>query len=153
MLALRVVLAGVDRTPTLVFDEVDAGVGGRTAAAVGRRLALLARRHQVLVVTHLPQIAAHADRHFTVEKRSAEGTTSTDVHLLDDAGRVGELSRMLAGMEGSGLAQAHAEELLAAATAAKSGDESFAPGGMATAANNGSDPGAVPQAAQGGELP
>ena len=121
MLALRVVLAGVDRTPTLVFDEVDAGVGGRTAAAVGRRLAQLARRHQVLVVTHLPQIAAHADRHFTVEKRSADGTTSTDVRLLDDAGRVGELSRMLAGMEGSGLAQAHAEELLAAATAAKNG--------------------------------
>jgi DNA repair protein RecN (Recombination protein N) len=123
MLALRVVLAGVDRTPTLVFDEVDAGVGGRTAAAVGRRLAQLARRHQVLVVTHLPQIAAHADRHFTVEKHSAEGATSTDVRLLDDAGRVGELSRMLAGMEGSGLAQAHAEELLAAATAAKDGGE------------------------------
>ena len=121
MLALRVVLAAVDRTPTLVFDEVDAGVGGRTAAAVGRRLAGLARRHQVLVVTHLPQIAAHADRHFTVEKRSAEDTTSTDVRLLDDAGRVGELSRMLSGMEGSGLAQAHAEELLAAASAAKDG--------------------------------
>jgi DNA repair protein RecN (Recombination protein N) len=122
MLALRVVLAGVDRTPTLVFDEVDAGVGGRTAAAVGRRLAQLARHHQVLVVTPLPQIAAHADRHFTVEKHSAEGTTSTDVRLLDDAGRVGELSRMLAGMEGSGLAQAHAEELLAAATDAKDGE-------------------------------
>jgi DNA repair protein RecN (Recombination protein N) len=123
MLALRVVLAGVDRTPTLVFDEVDAGVGGRTAAAVGRRLAQLARRHQVLVVTHLPQIAAYADRHFSIEKRSAGDTTSTDVRLLDDAGRVGELSRMLAGMEGSGLAQAHAEELLAAATAAKDGGE------------------------------
>ena len=121
MLALRVVLAAVDRTPTLVFDEVDAGVGGRTATAVGRRLAELARRHQVLVVTHLPQIAAHADRHFTVEKRSATDTTSTDVRLLDDAGRVGELSRMLSGMEGSGLAQAHAEELLAAAAAARNG--------------------------------
>jgi len=121
MLALRVVLAGVDRTPTLVFDEVDAGVGGRTAAAVGRRLAQLARHHQVLVVTHLPQIAAHADRHFTVEKHSADGATSTAVQLLDDAGRVTELSRMLAGMEGSGLAQAHAEELLAAASAAKAG--------------------------------
>jgi DNA repair protein RecN (Recombination protein N) len=122
MLALRVVLAGVDRTPTLVFDEVDAGVGGRTAAAVGRRLAQLARHHQVLVVTHLPQIAAHADRHFTVDKRSADGETGTDLRLLDDAGRVAELSRMLAGMEGSGLAQAHAEELLAAATAAKHGE-------------------------------
>jgi DNA repair protein RecN (Recombination protein N) len=126
MLALRVVLAGVDRTPTLVFDEVDAGVGGRTAAAVGHRLAQLAGRHQVLVVTHLPQIAAHADRHFTVEKRSDEGATSTDVRLLDGPGRVAELSRMLAGMESSGLAQAHAEELLAAATAAKNGRD---PGG------------------------
>jgi DNA repair protein RecN (Recombination protein N) len=121
MLALRVVLAGVDKTPTLVFDEVDAGVGGRTAAAVGRRLAQLAGHHQVLVVTHLPQIAAHADRHFTVDKHSDDGTTSTAVTLLDDAGRVTELSRMLAGMEGSGLAQAHAEELLATASAAKAG--------------------------------
>jgi DNA repair protein RecN (Recombination protein N) len=120
MLALRVVLAGVDRTPTLVFDEVDAGVGGRTAAAVGRRLAVLARHHQVLVVTHLPQIAAWADRHFVVEKRSDAGQTSTAVHTLDAGGRITELSRMLSGMEGSGLARAHAEELLAAATSAKS---------------------------------
>jgi DNA repair protein RecN (Recombination protein N) len=122
MLALRVVLAGVDRTPTLVFDEVDAGVGGRTAAAVGHRLAELAHRHQVLVVTHLPQIAAFADRHFTVDKLAAEGVARTVVHTLDDAGRVTELSRMLAGMEGSGLAQAHAEELLAAASAVKGSD-------------------------------
>jgi DNA repair protein RecN (Recombination protein N) len=119
MLALRVVLAGVDRMPTLVFDEVDAGIGGRTAAAVGRRLAALARHHQVLVVTHLPQIAAFADRHFVVEKLIAGGDTRTEVKLLDDAGRLTELSRMLAGMAESGLAQAHAEELLAAATATK----------------------------------
>jgi DNA repair protein RecN (Recombination protein N) len=119
MLALRVVLAGVDRTPTLVFDEVDAGVGGRTAAAVAQRLAALARHHQVLVVTHLPQIAAYADRHFVVEKRSVAGETSTAVRTLDNGGRITELSRMLSGMEDSGLAQAHAEELLAAANAAK----------------------------------
>ena len=119
MLALRVVLAGADRTPTLVFDEVDAGVGGRTAAAVGRRLAQLARHHQVLVVTHLPQIAAFADRHFVVEKHAAGGTTRTTVRVLEGPERVTELSRMLAGMEGSGLAQAHAEELLALAAAAK----------------------------------
>jgi DNA repair protein RecN (Recombination protein N) len=73
----------------------------------------------VLVVTHLPQIAAFADRHFSVEKRSAGQATSTVVRALDDAGRVTELSRMLAGMEGSGLALAHAEELLAAASAAR----------------------------------
>jgi DNA repair protein RecN (Recombination protein N) len=151
MLALRVVLAAVDRTPTLVFDEVDAGVGGRTAAAVGRRLAELARRHQVLVVTHLPQIAAHADRHFTVEKRSDEGSTSTDVRLLDDAGRVGELSRMLSGMEGSGHAQAHAEELLAAASAAKNGR---APGAGATEpAAPAERAEAAPTAAPAGDLP
>jgi DNA repair protein RecN (Recombination protein N) len=130
MLALRVVLAGVDRTPTLVFDEVDAGVGGRTAAAVGRRLAVLARHHQVLVVTHLPQIAAWADRHFVVEKRSDGAQTSTAVHTLDAGGRITELSRMLSGMEGSGLARAHAEELLAAANSAKS-DELGVPGARA----------------------
>jgi DNA repair protein RecN (Recombination protein N) len=151
MLALRVVLAGVDRTPTLVFDEVDAGVGGRTAAAVGHRLAELARRHQVLVVTHLPQIAAHADRHFTVEKRSADGTTSTDVRLLDSAGRVGELSRMLSGMEGSGHAQAHAEELLAAASAARNG-RAPGPGRPGTGAAEPAAP-AARAAAPAGDLP
>jgi DNA repair protein RecN (Recombination protein N) len=126
MLALRVVLAGIDRTPTLVFDEVDAGVGGRTAASLGRRLAMLAQRHQVLVVTHLPQIAAYADRHFTVEKRVEDArtgpTTKTAVTLLDGPGRLTELSRMLGGMAESGLAQAHAEELLAAAAASKRRD-------------------------------
>jgi DNA repair protein RecN (Recombination protein N) len=151
MLALRVVLAAVDRTPTLVFDEVDAGVGGRTAAAVGHRLAELARRHQVLVVTHLPQIAAHADRHFTVEKRSDEGTTSTDVRLLDGAGRVGELSRMLSGMEGSGHAQAHAEELLAAASAARNG-RAPGPGRPGTGAAAPAAP-AARAAAPAGDLP
>jgi DNA repair protein RecN (Recombination protein N) len=91
------------------------------------------------VVTHLPQIAAHADRHFTVDKRSAEGATSTDVRLLDDVGRVGELSRMLAGMEGSGLAQAHAEELLAAATAAKNGSDPGQAERIPSAAKNGGE--------------
>jgi DNA repair protein RecN (Recombination protein N) len=138
MLAVRVVLAGVDRTPTLVFDEVDAGVGGRTAAAVGQRLARLARNHQVLVVTHLPQIAAYADRHFVVEKQSASGQTSTAVRSLDTGGRVTELSRMLSGMEESGLAQAHAEELLAAADATKRGDgDGTAPGDRAPHAGPG----------------
>ena len=92
----------------------------------------------MLVVTHLPQIAAHADRHFTVEKRSAEGATSTDVRLLDDVGQVGELSRMLAGMEGSGLAQAH-EELLAAATAAKNGSDPGQAERIPSAAKNGGE--------------
>jgi len=120
MLAVEVVFAGADPVPTFVFDEVDAGVGGKAAVEVGRRLARLARSAQVVVVTHLPQVAAFADRHLVVVKSSDGTVTRTGVKGLDDEGRVQELSRMLAGLEGSDLAKAHAEELLAAATAAKS---------------------------------
>jgi DNA repair protein RecN (Recombination protein N) len=119
MLAVEVVFAGADPVPTLVFDEVDAGVGGRAAVEVGRRLARLARTAQVLVVTHLPQVAAFADRHLLVEKSSDGAVTRSDVRALDDEGRVAELTRMLAGLEGSESGRAHAEELLAAAAAAR----------------------------------
>ncbi|TNB73405.1 DNA repair protein RecN [Arthrobacter sp. BB-1] len=120
MLAIEVVLAAVDPVPTFVFDEVDAGVGGRAAVEIGRRLAMLARHVQVLVVTHLPQVAAFADQHITVTKTSvrgadgktATGFTSSDVRLLDGSERVRELARMLAGQEDSESAQAHAQELL-----------------------------------------
>lgn len=120
MLAIEVVLAAVDPVPTFVFDEVDAGVGGRAAVEIGRRLAMLARHVQVLVVTHLPQVAAFADQHITVTKTSvrgadggtATGFTSSDVRLLDGAERVKELARMLAGQEDSESARAHAQELL-----------------------------------------
>lgn len=120
MLAIEVVLAAVDPVPTFVFDEVDAGVGGRAAVEIGRRLAMLARHVQVLVVTHLPQVAAFADQHIRVTKTSvrgadgatATGFTSSDVQLLDAAERVRELARMLAGQEDSESAQAHAQELL-----------------------------------------
>ena len=115
MLAIEVVFAGADPVPTFVFDEVDAGVGGKAAVEVGRRLAMLARSSQVLVVTHLPQVAAFADRHLVVRKAENGGVTSSGVTDLDGPGRVAELSRMLAGQEGSATAQAHAEELLAAA--------------------------------------
>ena len=121
MLALEVVLAGADPVPTMVFDEVDAGVGGRAAVEVGRRLARLARDHQVVVVTHLPQVAAFADRHVHVAKSADGGVTASGITTLDDAGRVAELSRMLAGLEGSDLARGHAEELLAVAASAKAG--------------------------------
>jgi DNA repair protein RecN (Recombination protein N) len=117
MLALEVVLAGADPVPTFVFDEVDAGVGGRAAVEIGRRLAALSRSAQVVVVTHLPQVAAYADRHLRVVKADDGSVTASDVAVLDEAERVRELARMLAGAEESGAAQAHAEELVQAARA------------------------------------
>jgi DNA repair protein RecN (Recombination protein N) len=115
MLAVEVVFAGSDPVPVMVFDEVDAGVGGKAAVEVGRRLALLARHAQVVVVTHLPQVAAFADRHVVVVKSDDGSVTTSGLTTLDDEGRVKELSRMLAGMEDSETAIAHAQELLATA--------------------------------------
>jgi DNA repair protein RecN (Recombination protein N) len=117
MLALEVVLAGADPVPTFVFDEVDAGVGGRAAVEIGRRLAALARRAQVIVVTHLPQVAAYADRHLIVVKADDGQVTESGVRSLDEEARVAELARMLAGHEDSDTARAHARELRAAAAA------------------------------------
>jgi len=115
MLAIEVVFAGADPVPTFVFDEVDAGVGGKAAVEIGRRLAKLARMAQVIVVTHLPQVAAFADNHLVVAKANNGTITSSGVIRLDHNGRVRELSRMLAGMEDSEFGQAHAAELLALA--------------------------------------
>ncbi len=112
MLAIEVVFAGADPVPTFVFDEVDAGVGGKAAVEIGRRLARLARSSQVIVVTHLPQVAAFADNHLVVEKSGDGLVTASGVVRLDRAGRVRELSRMLGGLEESDSGQAHAEELL-----------------------------------------
>ena len=112
MLAIEVVFAGADPLPTFVFDEVDAGVGGKAAVEIGRRLARLARSSQVIVVTHLPQVAAFADNHLVVEKSDDGLVTSSGVVRLDQAARRRELSRMLAGLEDSEFGQAHAEELL-----------------------------------------
>lgn len=112
MLALEVSLAETGSVPTFVFDEVDAGVGGKAAIEVGRRLAALARASQVLVVTHLPQVAAYADRHVVVHKSSDGSVTTSGLVTLDEAGREQELSRMLAGVEDSDSARAHARELL-----------------------------------------
>jgi DNA repair protein RecN (Recombination protein N) len=119
MLAVEIVLAGIDGVPTFVFDEVDAGVGGRAAIEVGRRLAALATTAQVLVVTHLPQVAAFADRHVVVAKTETGHLTSTVIDLVDGDARLRELSRMLGGLEDSELAHDHAQELLEAAAAAK----------------------------------
>ncbi|MGH3360487.1 MAG: DNA repair protein RecN [Nocardioidaceae bacterium] len=112
MLALEVVLADTTTVPTLVFDEVDAGIGGKAAVEVGRRLAALARNAQVIAVTHLPQVAAFADRHYRVVKADDGTVTTSGISVLDGPARVEELSRMLAGLEGSATAEAHARELL-----------------------------------------
>ncbi|GGY01176.1 DNA repair protein RecN [Streptomyces minutiscleroticus] len=117
MLAVEVVFAGTDPVPTYLFDEVDAGVGGKAAVEIGRRLAKLARTAQVVVVTHLPQVAAFADRQLLVEKTNDGSVTRSGVKVLEGEERVRELSRMLAGQEDSETARAHAEELLETARA------------------------------------
>ncbi len=113
MLALEVVLAASMAGTTMVFDEVDAGVGGRAAVQIGRRLARLARNRQVIVVTHLPQVAAYADVHLMVDSTGRGGASG--VRRLDGDNRVAELARMLAGLGESDTARAHARELLEAA--------------------------------------
>ncbi|WP_405413556.1 DNA repair protein RecN [Streptomyces decoyicus] len=112
MLAVEVVFAGSEPVPTYLFDEVDAGVGGKAAVEVGRRLARLAKSAQVVVVTHLPQVAAFADRQLLVAKTNDGSVTRSGVKVLEGEERVRELSRMLAGQEDSETARAHAEELL-----------------------------------------
>jgi len=116
-LAIKEVLAAADATPTLVFDEIDSGIGGRSADPVGRSLWSLARRHQVLCVTHLPQIAAHADVHFRIAKHERDGRTVTEVRQLDEPGRIAELGEMLVGQDGGETAAAGASELLERALA------------------------------------
>ena len=131
MLALEVALAGADPVPTMVFDEVDAGVGGRAAVEIGRRLARLAARHQVIVVTHLPQVAAYADRHLVVHKSGENGTTRSRVRTLAEGDRIVELARMLAGLDDTDTGRAHAEELLGAARAHREADRAEGDGGPA----------------------
>lgn len=113
MLALEVVLSASAEGTTMVFDEIDAGVGGRAAVQIGRRLGRLARSHQVIVVTHLPQVAAYADTHLVVDSSGP----ASEVRRLDSEQRVAELARMLAGLGESDTARAHARELLDAAQA------------------------------------
>lgn len=124
MLALEVILSSQRSGATLVFDEVDAGVGGRAAVEIGRRLGRLAVNNQVIVVTHLPQVAAYADTHLHVSKNVGDESVTSGVRALSDEERVDELARMLAGMDDSETGKAHAAELL---SKAREDAEGFSP--------------------------
>jgi DNA repair protein RecN (Recombination protein N) len=115
MLALKTTLARLDGIPTLIFDEIDAGIGGRVARQVGEKLARVAEQHQVFVVTHLPQIASRADHHLLVQKSERDGMTATHVDVLTPETRVREVARLLGGDPESGVSLDHARELLGGA--------------------------------------
>jgi len=117
MLALKTILARLDHVPTLVFDEVDAGIGGRVGLQVGDTMRRVAASHQVFAITHLPQIAARAHHHIRVSKDAAGGVTTAGVTVVDGEARVAELARMLGGDPESELSRAHASELLDSAAA------------------------------------
>ena len=128
MLALKTILARLDRVPTLVFDEVDAGIGGKVGQQVGDLLRKVATSHQVFAITHLPQIAARAHRHVLVSKGARAGVTAADVRTLDDGERIPEIARMLGGDPESATSRAHAGEMLRASagdsrSAARAGRE------------------------------
>jgi DNA repair protein RecN (Recombination protein N) len=112
MLALKTILARLDHVPTLVFDEVDAGIGGRVGLMVGETMRRVAAHHQVFAITHLPQIAARAHHHILVAKGARGGVTAADVTVLTGAERVSEIARMLGGDPESEVSRAHARELL-----------------------------------------
>lgn len=99
MLGIKSVLVGKDDIDTLIFDEIDTGISGRTAQKVAEKMALISKEHQVLCITHLPQIAAMADTHFLIEKNVSDGFTVTSINRLDEESMVDELSRMLGGLE------------------------------------------------------
>jgi DNA repair protein RecN (Recombination protein N) len=115
MLAVKTVLTEADQVPVLIFDEVDANIGGRTAVTVAEELVAIARRHQVLSITHLPQIAAAGERHFLVSKHVQDERTTTTMSPLGQADREQEIARMLGAAAGSQVALTHAREMLAAA--------------------------------------
>lgn len=118
MLALKTILARVDRVPTLIFDEVDAGIGGRVGLQVGDTLRRVAREHQVFAISHLPQIAARAHHHIVVAKGAKGGVTTADISVLEGTSRVNEIARMLGGDPESKVSRAHAKELLETAGSA-----------------------------------
>ncbi|MBE0447532.1 MAG: DNA repair protein RecN [Actinobacteria bacterium] len=120
MLALKIILADADEVPTLIFDEIDAGIGGKTAIAVGKKMSILGRKHQVIAVTHLPQIASFADNHFTVSKTEIDDRTITEIEELLNEDRISEMARLLSGSTHSDISLKHAEELIVEAQNSKS---------------------------------
>ena len=117
MLAIKTILAGIDRVPTLIFDEVDAGIGGAVGLMVADAMQRVGERHQVFAITHLAQIASRADHHVVVRKAAKGGVTSADIAVLEGSARVDELARMLDGDPASEVSRAHARELLGAGSA------------------------------------
>jgi DNA repair protein RecN (Recombination protein N) len=144
LLALKAVLTAADRTPSLIFDEVDVGVGGRSGGVLGEKLAHLARRHQVLCVTHLPQIAAWGDSHFFISKHVRDGRTITTVAALDEEARVRELAQMLGGVTAHTLEQGRALQT-AAARWKRDGLAAIPAADESLAHRNGKSADAVPQ--------
>jgi DNA repair protein RecN (Recombination protein N) len=133
MLALKTILARLDRVPTLVFDEVDAGIGGRVGLMVGETMRRVAAHHQVFAITHLPQIAARAHHHILVAKGARGGVTTADVTVLSGSDRVSEVARMLGGDPESDVSRAHAQELLESATSPELATTATAANGSAPA--------------------
>jgi len=114
-LAIQVITSKAAAVPTLIFDEVDAGIGGAVAEVVGRNLRALGERRQILCVTHLPQVAAQAEHQWSVAKTTANGVTRSRVSVLDETARVEEIARMLGGVEITATTRKHAAEMLRAA--------------------------------------
>ena len=112
VLALKAILAKTESVETIVFDEVDAGIGGRVAEVVGKKLSSLARHHQVICITHLPQIAKFGDYHFRISKQVSRGRTQTRINLLDETERIKEIARMLGGEKITQATLDHAHEML-----------------------------------------
>lgn len=111
-MALSVIASQAARVPTLIFDEVDSGIGGAVAEVVGRLLHELGQRHQVLCVTHLPQVAAFGDNHYLVSKHAHQSETVSKIQQLDQNQRIEEISRMLGGIEITSTTREHAKEML-----------------------------------------
>jgi DNA repair protein RecN (Recombination protein N) len=151
MLALKTLASTDGAGKTLIFDEVDAGISGRVADSVGRRLRELGERFQVICITHLPQVAAHATAHFHVAKRTIDSRTVAEIHRLDEGGRVDELARLLAGRHVTDSARATARDMLVAAV--PGGRSAQGPGESKQSTKGESESRAVAKGRKGAKVP